>query len=188
MSQIQPVGFQNMPPARPRPTNGLGLAGFIVSLVGFFLGCVLCPVGLLLSLIALFKAPRGFAIAGVILGLIGSIIPALVLFFFGFAIITAISLGKPGFATIIAQQEARQRIDTLAAAAGNALPEDAEGDLAIGGKMDGWGHPFRYRRLGATQFEIRSAGPDGILETSDDFSETFNPGRAGRARGTPRPE
>src|SRR3954447_25698103 len=52
------------------PTNGLGLAGSITSLVGIVTCGVLSPVGLLLSLIGLLKSPRGFAVAGTVLGLI----------------------------------------------------------------------------------------------------------------------
>lgn len=56
----------------PPAENGVGLAGFIVSLVGFLTcGCI-SPLGLFLSLIGACFAPRGFAIAGIVLGLIGS--------------------------------------------------------------------------------------------------------------------
>src|SRR5690348_9132833 len=55
-----------------QPTNGLGLAGFITSLVGIVTCGVIAPIGLVLSLFGLMKPPRGFAIAGTIIGLIGS--------------------------------------------------------------------------------------------------------------------
>jgi type II secretion system protein G len=35
---------------------------------------------------------------------------------------------------------------------------------------DPWGHPYVYRRLPAGGYEIRSAGPDGKLHTSDDIT------------------
>ena len=55
-------------------TNGIGLAGFIVSLAGLVL-CILpaCPVGLILSIIGIRRNPRGFAIAGLVLGIIGTV-------------------------------------------------------------------------------------------------------------------
>lgn len=71
-------------------TNGLGTAGFIVSLVSFFLCGLSSPIGLLMSGLALFKRPRGMAIAGTILGLLGSAW----LFIGGFAILA-------GFAALI---------------------------------------------------------------------------------------
>src|SRR4051794_20572043 len=87
-NQPNPYGqpYQPYPynPPTPAPTNGLGIAGFVVSLVGLILtGGILCPIGLLLSLFALFRRPRGFAIAGFIIGIIGSLALIAVLAFFG---------------------------------------------------------------------------------------------------------
>src|SRR6056297_1203570 len=59
-------------------SNTLGTAGFVTSLVGWVTCGVLCPIGLLLSVIALFKAPRGMAIAGTIIGGLGSLFVAFV--------------------------------------------------------------------------------------------------------------
>lgn len=68
------------------PSNGLGTGGFVVSLVGWATCGFLCPLGLLLSLCGLLKAPRGLAIAGAIIGGLGSIWLA----FFGFALVAAL--------------------------------------------------------------------------------------------------
>lgn len=57
-------------------SNGLGTAGFITSLLGLLLswvpvlGWILWLVGALLSLIGVFKSPRGLTITGLILSLI----------------------------------------------------------------------------------------------------------------------
>ena len=54
----------------PQQKNGLGLAGFILSLLGLFLdwipvlGWLIWLLGAIFSIIGLFKEPRGFAIAG----------------------------------------------------------------------------------------------------------------------------
>ncbi len=63
-----------MPQPRPAASNGLGVAGFVVSLVGL-VTClwIICPIGLILSFIAMFRRPRGMAIAGFIIGLLGSL-------------------------------------------------------------------------------------------------------------------
>ena len=64
-------------------TNGLGIAGFIVSLIGLILswipvvnifGIVLCGIGFLLCFIGLFLKNRkkGMAIVGLIFSIIGS--------------------------------------------------------------------------------------------------------------------
>ncbi|MGM0555560.1 MAG: type II secretion system protein GspG [Myxococcota bacterium] len=34
---------------------------------------------------------------------------------------------------------------------------------------DPWGEPYRYRRVGKNDFEIRSAGADSEFETEDDI-------------------
>jgi hypothetical protein len=66
--------------------NGLAVAGFACSLLGLMTCGLLGPLGLLFSLLALIKPPRGMAFAGVVLGSIGSAW----LFLGGFALFTAI--------------------------------------------------------------------------------------------------
>ena len=61
-------------------SNGVGTAGFVLSLITLFLGWfpvagwVLWFMGALLSFIGVFKAPRGLAIAGLIISFVGVII------------------------------------------------------------------------------------------------------------------
>jgi len=61
-------------------SNGIGVAGFVLAIVAVFLGWVpvlgwiLWFLGLLLSFIGVFKEPRGLAIAGLIVSLIGIIL------------------------------------------------------------------------------------------------------------------
>jgi hypothetical protein len=52
-----------------QPSNGIGVAGFICSLIGLVFCGVPGIIGLILSLIGLAKEPRGFAIAGVVISL-----------------------------------------------------------------------------------------------------------------------
>ena len=65
--------------------NGLGIAGFIMSLIGLILswipvvnifGIVLCGIGFLLSFIGLFLKNRkkGLAIVGVLFGIAGCVL------------------------------------------------------------------------------------------------------------------
>ena len=66
------------------PSNGVGTAGFILSLIGLILswapvaGWIIWFLGFLLSFIGMFKRPRGLAITGFLLSLIDLIL--LVLF------------------------------------------------------------------------------------------------------------
>lgn len=74
-------------------SNGLGTAGFVLALIALFLGWI--PVigwivwllGLIFSACGMFKAPRGLAIAGLVISLLGVI---LLLVVFG-AVATALS-------------------------------------------------------------------------------------------------
>lgn len=53
-------------------SNGLGTAGFVISLVGFLTCGLICPLGMLISFFGMFSRPRGTAIAGFVFGVIGS--------------------------------------------------------------------------------------------------------------------
>ena len=63
---------------RPR-VNGMGVAGFVLSLITLFFGWipffgwVLWGLSLLFSFIGIFKKPRGLAIAGLVLSIVGLI-------------------------------------------------------------------------------------------------------------------
>ena len=77
-----------------RKSNGIGVAGFVLSLLALFfgwipvLGWVLWFVGLVLSFVGVFKAPRGMAIAGLIISLIALVI--LLVLFVGIAALSLI--------------------------------------------------------------------------------------------------
>ena len=72
-----------VPYPQPRRSNGIGTAGFVVTLVNMVLGfipfvnflcIILWPLGLILSIIGMLKSPRGLAIAGFVLSLLGVIL------------------------------------------------------------------------------------------------------------------
>jgi hypothetical protein len=158
--------MESYPPPPPPPplrsqTNGLGIAGFIVSLVGVFT-CVLSPVGLILSLVGLRKHPRGFAIAGSIIGGIGTLI---------LGIFAVALLGNPealGMVKTVFPLSKAQMIIEEHRQANDALPSEEEGNRLIEHLEDGWGNPLRYE-LDGEYYDIRSAGPDGEFGTDDDF-------------------
>lgn len=64
----------------PAKSNGLGTAGFILALLALIfcwvpgLDWVLWILGLIFSLIGVFRTPRGLAIAGLVISLIGLIL------------------------------------------------------------------------------------------------------------------
>ena len=63
-----------------RKSNGVGTAGFVLALIAFLLcwvpvlDFILWFLGALLSFIGVFKAPRGLAIAGLVISFIGIIV------------------------------------------------------------------------------------------------------------------
>lgn len=68
-----------------RRSNGLGTAGFVLALLGLILcwipvlDWILWFLGALFSFIGVFRAPRGLAIAGLVLSFIGIIVIAVFL-------------------------------------------------------------------------------------------------------------
>jgi hypothetical protein len=174
----QHVPYQSSVPhvvINPQPTNGLGLAGFITSLVGLVTCGVLSPIGLLLSLIGLMKPPRGFAVAGAIIGAVGSIWMAIA----GFAIVMA-ALGIGAAAKqvadyVAAHQSARQaylQIEQQRTQTGS-VPTSAAANAIAAKFTDPWGMALRAEVSGE-EIIVRSAGRDKKFDTSDDirFSES----------------
>ena len=63
-----------------KETNGIGTAGFVLALIGIFLGWIpvvgwiIWLLGLIFSFIGVFKQPKGLSIAGLVISLIGIIL------------------------------------------------------------------------------------------------------------------
>lgn len=153
-------------------SNGLGIAGFIVAIVGIVSCGLLSPIGLLLSLIALIWPPRGFAIAGAIVGLLGSIWLitaglAMVLAFAGFGAMANIAVNVVETQTAVEQAVAR--IEAFQYEHG-ALPTKDEGQALIDDLHDGWDRGLRYV-LAAETYRVVSSGPDGTFDTGDDLDQ-----------------
>ncbi|NQT77289.1 MAG: hypothetical protein HQ565_06220 [Bacteroidetes bacterium] len=66
--------------SQEKKSNGVGTAGFVLALIALFLGWVpilgwiVWVLGLILSFVGVFKTPRGMAIAGLVISLIGIIL------------------------------------------------------------------------------------------------------------------
>ena len=63
-----------------KKSNGIGTAGFVLSLISIFLGWIpvlgwlIWALGLIFSFVGVFKSPKGLAIAGLVISLIGIIL------------------------------------------------------------------------------------------------------------------
>jgi hypothetical protein len=161
-------------------TNGLGIAGFVCSLVGLLSCGLFGPIGLLLSAIGMSRPPRGFAIAGLILGLAGSLWLLVAMFVFGgvltmaAAALAAIGLQIGPRQEMLALSRAIERHERLT----GTLPADLSVLPGLAGDdlTDPWNRPYRYVvGPGMRQYELRSLGPDGVAGTADDIVMRFSP-------------
>jgi hypothetical protein len=164
-------------------SNGLGIFGFFVALIGLFVPTgIVAMLGLVLSLAAIGRAPRGFATMGVILGLIGTIfwlalmgiaILVAVVGAFAVAIFAAVGfvLTQPEVVEVttdmvnvaIAIEEHRQDHDELPAGIG-ALA------LSVSTRTDPWGTVYRVVPADDDPgYDVISAGPDATFDNDDDI-------------------
>ncbi|MGP1345977.1 MAG: type II secretion system protein GspG [Phycisphaerales bacterium] len=165
--------------------NTLGLAGFICALIGFACtGGLLSPIGLILSLIALKDRPKGFAIAGVVLGALGScgIIITLLLFpVVILSVLVAAGVGVGILAPLLGNESIAQfemaaldrKIGMYEQANAGSLPPDlASLDGASEGLLtDPWGNAYVFDpgTPGTDRpFLLFSKGEDGVAGTADD--------------------
>jgi hypothetical protein len=157
-----------------RQSNGLGIAGFVVSLIAFLTCGLLSPVGMLLSFMALFKRPRGFAVAGFVLGTLGTLFMAGALL----AMVTAfggVEGARKMIGNVVALLQADQKIKEYEKQ-NHALPDDETGQALVQGFADGNGMPVRYHLVKPDKYELRSAGPDQEFDTPDDLTnDSFAP-------------
>ncbi len=134
-----------------------------LGLVGFILAFCLSPIGLLLSLIGLGKTPRGFAVAGVIVGLIGTAIWAVV--GYGIFVVGSMAMDVKKSADAISAMQAS--IEGAKSADG-MYPADLSG---VSGNADIFGNPYEYERSADGKgYLLTAKGKDGQFGTEDDFS------------------
>ncbi len=163
---------------QPPQANSLGVAGFVVSLSGMIvcLGLI-CPIGLVLSLIALTMSPRGYAIAGCIIGLLGSILGALTILVVSGVIGNGLFF-NPYFSqsqTSLAIDSASYDIDTHFTNNNSTLPDEPSGNTLISAYTDEWGNALKYEPTpgSTTDYAITSPGEDGLFATSDDMTQYY---------------
>jgi len=167
--------------AAPQPTNGLGIAGFVCSLLGIISCGALSPIGLILSFIAIFREPRGLAIAGLILGALGSMwVVALAVLIGGAVVVAGIAAvaagaGLEGVLEVMKDgQTIRASIDQHVGTTG--APPATLGELSgldAEALTDPWGRPYRYEVGPGNKWKLTSDGKDGAPGGGDDVSFEF---------------
>ncbi len=167
-----------------RESNGLGVAGFFIALIGLFIPTgIVAVLGLLISLVALGRPPRAFAALGVFIGLLGSVFWLLVT---GAVVLGAITVGigvviLSAAAFVFTQPEIIEVTsdmgNVLLAVAEYEEEEDALPDdltvlgLGVSTLTDPWGKRYRYTIVDEEPgFDVVSSGGDGLFDTTDDLA------------------
>jgi len=161
-------------------TNVLGAWGFGISLFGLLMTFgLLCPLGLMLSFLGLFAKKRGIAIAGTIIGGIGTSIVAV-----GIGSIAMAASAVHHYQVEVPKIEQTRAVLDQACVEiesyrqeNNKLPEGIEGNKLVLKFEDAYGNAVRYEPEEDGKFAIRSAGTDGQFDTRDDL-RTLNTERA----------
>lgn len=162
---------------RPQ-TNTAGLVGFIISLVSL-VGCsgLLSPVSLIFSIVGLTKQPKGFAIAGLVLSLLGMLTFVLIFFVIGVAaVLSLVGLGMAAALIAIVAAVGQNAVTIVDGVhdhyeAAGVIPASLdELGLEAHELTDVWGNDFVYVRGSDNEsFLLISAGPDGVIASSDDY-------------------
>jgi len=167
-----------------RESNGLGVAGFFIALIGLFIPTgIIALLGLLLCLAALGRPPRGFAAMGVVIGLFGTVLwlaitGVVIVGGLAAGVVTALAVAAMFIMTQPEIIEVTSDMFNVTIAAveyeennGNLPDNIAVLSLGATTLTDPWGNPYRYRladeELG---FDVISSGADGVAGTDDDMS------------------
>ncbi len=181
-------GFETHPlePPLKRPpsgSNALGLTGFILSLVGLVTCGCFAPLGLLFSLIGVFRRPRGLAIAGLVISAAGLLELAGIALLVILGVFSSMPSLKDGFRIAPQIESYRQAHNGAMPTAWSDLP-----GVPAGGPTDHWGHPYHYTLLpDGRRVELLSDGPDGLPGTADDVHVQIDGGRVWVYVGRPPP-
>lgn len=185
--------------AAPPETNGMGVASLVFSILGFVvLPIVGSVVGLVLGVIAMRREPKGLAIAGTVLAVLGLLISCATILLFAMVFGFFASLAQ-GFSTQGSMSVTESTQEWAAAdvadhfAATGSWPPDLETIYGGSQSFDGWGTPLVLKVVtegdgpdAPTRASIESAGPDGVFGTEDDLSwRVVTPALAPAAAGAP---
>ena len=154
--------------------NVTGIVGFVVSLLGIVTCGLISPVALLINGIGLMMKPRGFAIAGTVLSLIGTAFLATI----GYGIVASVLFVKEAaqelghsLETVASLEEGRQEIESYRSENGS-YPDAVKGNELVMDIEDGWDRSILYGVEDDGSFVLRSSGEDGEFHTDDDITST----------------
>lgn len=137
----------------------------VLGIVGFVLAFCLPPLGLLLSLVAALRPPRGFAIAGIIVALLtNGLIAAIGVSIYANRHVIGPMIELSGDFGVV------QRAVTAYEQSNGALPTDlgALPELTPALLEDPWGRPYAFAQSQGGGWTLTSHGADGVEGTPDD--------------------
>lgn len=139
--------------------NILGIIGLVLAV-----SCVLSPVGLLMSLVALTKPKKGFALAGT---LVGAVMTVVVI---GVTLYAVNLASKPEFKARIHVEADFRAIQQQIQASGSvpSTLNDPALNLSPDVQADYWGTEYVYNEDGAGNWTLTTLGPDGQPGGGDD--------------------
>jgi hypothetical protein len=148
--------------------NTMGLTGFIISLISLIVCGFTSIIGLIVSAIGLRREPRGFAVAGAIISLLGiaECAVAIVLMMSMFNAFGEMGEAIQEVAIQMELQESANDVGDQWRESGS-IPTQEEGDKIVAGKTDIFQNPIIYETDGSS-FSLRSSGADQIEQTEDD--------------------
>lgn len=165
-----------------RESNGLGVAGFLIALIGLFIPTgIVALVGLLICLAALGRPPRGLAAMGVIIGLFGTVLWLAitgVVLVGGLAAGAAFVVAAAAMFVFMQPETIEITSDMVNVAIAAVEYEDEHGELpddlsvlalTTPTRIDPWGNPYRFALADHDPgFDVMSNGADGVAGTDDD--------------------
>jgi hypothetical protein len=145
----------------------------ILSIVGIISCGLLCPIGAILSFFGCFKEPKGLAIAGLVIGIVGSLGLIIVLFFFGVALMAffGLALGLGVYAEVGTDAMAIQAAVSQYVTQNGTMPTSLQQvpGLTQDQLTDPWGNAYTFvPGAGGKGCTVISNGPDGAAGTNDD--------------------
>jgi len=179
---VQPQ-FVVMPQSHSQ-SNTLGVFGFFISFIGLFVPTgIVSLIGLILSLAAIGRSPRGFAAMGVILGLLGTVLWLVVMLLaliLGLVALVAVGVAVAVGFILIQPEVVEVTTDMVNIAIATEeyqqdhgeLPDSASDlTLSFAVTTDPWGATYVLVPAEREPFyDIISGGPDGEFATEDDVS------------------
>ncbi len=174
--------FDPEPP--PPDGNPMGLAGFILSLVGLALCGLISPIALIFSILGLRKEPKGLAVAGTVISAVGCLTGVA----FGLGALMVLEGVDEDWLTIESDAARIERSEDAVEEAADLieqereelgrLPSAGDGNLLISAVTDGWERSLMYVVEGGA-YEVISAGPDAEFFNEDDIYRKSEPPKDG---------